>query len=341
MTLRVAERWAAALAPILRPGEEILAFARIARFEPLTEAIAVTDFRLIGFESFSIESERIVLEAAVGEIVDIDVLVGTGELVVTTSTRGTNLGAISRDEVEFLRPYFDYLVEASAGGLEQFPNVSDQLQGPKPSSVNQLVLAARRPVEKRRRAPTRVCGSPMDDESWRVIRGHCDPDEIPWLIVNSEGFGCLAAFDDRLLISKSQAALGGRGRRTTRLLYTEITRIDLSVGIVNDVLEVQTWGNRDMAEMNRAHSLPLPKGLHDKARLDLDGLRRRASGADRPPVSMWKSPREPRVVESKTKPADGLVSEIRSLADLYTRGLITDEEFGEAKRAVIASHTRK
>ncbi|WP_207843011.1 SHOCT domain-containing protein [Williamsia soli] len=336
----VAERWAAALAPVLRPGEEILAFVRIARFEPQTEALAVTDFRLIGFESFSMEPRRIVLEAAVGDIQAIDIAPGPKTLLVTTSAGRVNFGAVSREEARFLRPYIDYLVEASAGGLDELPRISHEVRAPQPVSANQPVLADRRPVKKRRRSLTRVYGSPMDDGSWSVIRDLCGPDENPWMIVNNAGVGFLAAFDDRLLISKSQANLGGRGHLTTRFLYSEIIRIDLSVGIVNDVLEVHTWRNRDAAELNRANTLPLPKELQDKVRLDLDDLRRRASDANRPPVSMWKPPLKPRVVEPKTKPADGLVSEIRSLADLYTQGLITDEEFGEAKRAVIASHTR-
>ncbi|WP_207843009.1 SHOCT domain-containing protein [Williamsia soli] len=323
--VKTAARWANALAPLLYPGEQIWAFARVTRFKPTTEGIAITNQRVLGFMSIALATKHIVFSASAREIIKFDtpINLGSRKLVVTTRYGDVDFGSVRNDEVGFVRHYIEYLLEATA-------------EVPSPAASAPLpVLNTGEP------APTnlslRLHGAPIDDRDKKLIVDHSGPVEEPWLIIHSGGSGFLAAFEDRLLVSTDIASTQGGVRTTTVFSFVSIKTIEYIPGDVNDVIAVLTWGRRDDADLS--NRLEMPKKLRDGALQNLHELRRRVSNLDGPPVSMWKPPLPPRVVAAPP-PGSGLVTELQKLADLHAQGLIDDDEFKEAKRAVIAAHAK-
>ena len=176
----------------------------------------------------------------------------------------------------------------------------------------------------------------MSDRDWKVIHEHSGPDEKPWTVIHSGDSGFVAAFEDRLLVSTEGVANSTGIRTNTVFPFVSIKKIEYTSEQSSEVMKVSTWARRD--EGDQSNRLVLPIELRDIALQELHELRRRVSYLDRPPVSMWKPPIAPRVVAAL--PSGGLVTELQKLADLHTQGLIDDEEFKEAKRAVIAAHAK-
>ena len=206
------------------------------------------------------------------------------------------------------------------------------------------------------RAAVKVFGSPMKDRWWESIDRHTHPDEFPWFIINNGAAGRLAAFEDRLLISKTggltslmAGSLGG-GRETI-FPYSDITSIEYNSGIINGVLEVLTpsyqgTGNHDYwrstnKSRNKAHDdpwtlsncLPLPKSIYRQAQSTINELQRKIIQVKQTHIVANSTP----PYQSTTEPQPvGITHELEKLADMHQRGLLDDDEFKAAKRALIA-----
>ncbi|WP_157366789.1 SHOCT domain-containing protein [Williamsia muralis] len=187
-------------------------------------------------------------------------------------------------------------------------------------------------------SPLRPQGDTIGDQERKLIRDNSGPNEEPWMIIHGgDGAGVLAAFDDRLLVSTKVESKKGGVRTNTAFSFTNIKKIEYTEGQSNDVLEVVTWKRRDAND--QSNRLELPVGLRKKVLPNVQELRRRVFPVDGPPVSMWKPPLPPRVV-AEPPSGSGLVAELQKLADLHAQGLIDDDEFKEAKRAVIAGRAK-
>lgn len=343
---KTAAKWAKALAPVLAEGEEVWAFAKVARFKPQTEALAVTNQRLLGFKSFTtVESKIVVFSAPVSEIVNVEYAekYGATRLVVATATGEINFGDIRKDELDFVQHYVRYLVDSSRGtnGIEE-----------KTALRTGIATATREHLQRRtvQESPL-VLGLPLGDSWAKEIENCSAPGELPSLIINSGSAGLLAAFEDRLVIVKAQAMYGREFEsQAVSLTYSNISEIEYRRGLSDGVLEVRA---RDAtgAALDRVsgwdgsdpNTLRLSWSLHETARPYLDELRNKvAAMPQKQPVSLWKPPLAPRIVESsvvEVPAAGGLAVEIEKLANLFSQGLIDADEFREAKRAVIAKHS--
>ncbi|PXW31301.1 UNVERIFIED_CONTAM: hypothetical protein DES50_10567 [Williamsia faeni] len=332
LKLKTAARWAKELAPLLYIGEEIWAFARVAQNKPTTDGIAITNQRVIGFWSLASGANFVVFTASAREILKVDspIHMRSPRLVATTAHGEVDFGSIRADEVGFVWHYVSHLLSATAN----IPSPSDVAVPP----ADVVPMSNSQPSSVQQRSRSRVFGGPIDERGWKSIRDNSGPDEEPWLIVHNYGGRLIAAFDDRILVSNiypSSNLVDSPANAT--FTFLAIKRIEFIQGQRSDDLVVQTWGRHDAHDNDQLNRLSLPTGLRDIMLQNLHELRRRISDFDKPPVSLWKPPMAPRVVEPST--GSGLASELKKLADLFSQGLIDADEFKEAKRAIIAAHS--
>lgn len=190
-----------------------------------------------------------------------------------------------------------------------------------------------------------------------VLRQCHGEDDDPWLIlVSGGGAGLLAAWDDRLAIIKTGAltsfmagSLGGE--RSATFHFVDVTGNEYNSGMLNGVLEILTpsysgGGNKDFwrgstssrnADSNDpwtlSNTLPLAKAEYNVLQGEIAELRSRIAEAKQPTV----------IVQAPTasaeppagSPAPGMAGQIADLAVLHDSGVLSDEEFAEAKRRVI------
>lgn len=247
-------------------------------------------------------------------------------------------------KIEYPRGFVDGVLEvrtvsdlgsARASGSLRIPRSVYEQVAPKIEAIRAVVAGLQpKPIPVISPPPLRLHGAPIDERDKKLILDHSGSDEEPWLILHNGGSGVLAAFDDRLFMSTQGVSRPPGTRVNTTFPYVSIKKIEYTQGQSDDVLQVVIWGPQSD---DPAGQLTLPKRLRDKTLQNLRKLRRKASGIDGPPVSMWKPPMPPRVVETPVE--SGLASELKKLAGLFNQGLIDAEEFKEAKRAVIAAHT--
>ena len=188
----------------------------------------------------------------------------------------------------------------------------------------------------------RVGGKILDE-----IRKSCRPGERPEFILGEGSAGGLVAFSDRCMIIKKGALAGfmagsvGGGRVAT-FMYSEITGLEYNSGWVSGVLEVLTpsyqgSANKDFwrgtfearnADANDpwtlSNTLPLSKATYEMARPQLDHLRHLIADAKRPIIQTPAAP-----------PNSDLSTEITRLAELHSSGVLDDDEFRQAKQALL------
>lgn len=197
-------------------------------------------------------------------------------------------------------------------------------------------------------------GTKINGPTARAVEDLSD-DEKPWMVIVSSTGGCLAAWSDRLAIVKAGGMTGVLtgttfGGRTTIFHYPDITAIEYNAGLATGVLEVLTasyqgTANKDFwrgtnrgrnADSNDpytlSNTLPLSKAMYRSLSPQLSELRRRIAESKRPTVEVrMDGPPAP-----SPAPARSLAAELRELAELNASGMLTDEEFVEAKRRLIA-----
>ncbi|MFM8349993.1 MAG: SHOCT domain-containing protein, partial [Actinomycetales bacterium] len=184
----------------------------------------------------------------------------------------------------------------------------------------------------------------------QVLAAHCPQGERPWLVINpGSGAGYLAAFEKELIIAKTSFAAGlGAGtlggRRVTHFPYKQITGIEYNAGMLTGVLEILTpsyqgsankdyWkglgkgSNTDSNDpFKMSNTLPLSKPGFATAAPAIQQLRERVSAAHEVQV----------VVQANAAPtSSSIADELRKLADLKDQGILTDEEFTQAKARIL------
>lgn len=340
-----ADKWLQALTQELLPGETVWALFGRGRVKPLTNAIALTNARVLGFYADGRTSDKRIPLVVLGDQirgVDFREKMGTINLVIPTDAGEVVLGAVDKSEVDFARYYINFL---SQHGIDPAVTAGMQRQ-------SEEAAAAHRAGQERvaKRDAIEVFGSAMKDKWWAAADAHAHDGELPWFIINGGMDGRLFAFEDRLVISKTGGMTGfmagatGGGRETV-FHYADITNIEYNSGFVNGVLEVLTpsyqgTSNHDFWNSNRnggssphelSNCLPLPKALYQQAQPRIKELQQKVVEAKRPQVVVQHvAPSAP------ASSGGGLADELSKLADMHQRGLLDDDEFKAAKQAAIA-----
>ena len=365
-----AAKWEAALKDDLYEGEVIWAFVHALRSRPLTGGVAITNARILGIYPAGTTTEgRIKLEVRADEIrgMDFPSRLGTPKMIIHTDDGEVFFGNFHSDEVDFTRYYVQYLWDSGfdtevAAGLERRnqQQVRDE-NAERDRQAQAAAQAAQAAAEQEaalarlleRRNGVTLIGNAMKDSWWEAIGRHAHGDELPWFVINAGQAGRLAAFEDRLLISKTggltsfmAGALGG-GRETV-FPYSEITNIQYNGGMVNGVLEILTpsfkgsgkhdfWrsSNNDRNSVDDdpwklPNCLPLGKADYRQAQPLLNEVQKKVIA----------SKRSHQFVQQVPGPApatpNGLADELERLADMHKKGLLDVDEFKAAKQAAIA-----
>lgn len=338
-----ADKWLPAIGQDLLPGEVVWALFGRGRVKPVTNAIAVTNARVIGFYAAERSPEKRMPLVVYGDQlrgIDFREKMGTTSVALSTEAGEVIVGSLDKTEVDFARHYLNYLWEH---GVD--PAVRAALQ-----QQSEQAAATHRAEQERigRRDSVEVFGIAMKDKWWEAADSHAHDGELPWFIINGGIDGRLFAFDDRLVISKTGGMTGfmagamGGGRETV-FHYTDITNIEYNSGFVNGVLEVLTpsyqgsanhdfWnsgknGSRNPHELSNC--LPLPKALYQQVQPRIKELQRKVAEAKRPQVVVQQAVPVPAA-------GGGLADELSKLADMHQRGLLDDDEFKAAKQVAIA-----
>ena len=352
-------KWEQALKADLYEGEVIWAFVAAMRVKPGTDAVAVTNARVIAFNASGRPDDvHVRLEVAADEIRGIDMAAKRGfapKMTVVTDNGEVIFGQLASADAEFARYYVQYLWDNGvdpvvATAIEEQEAVADQEEAAELERVAHAEAALAR--MKANRGRVTVIGSAMKDSWWEAIARHSHGDELPWFIINGGQAGRLAAFEDRLLISKTggmtsfmAGALGG-GRETV-FPYSEITNIQYNGGMVTGVLEILTpsfkgTGKHDFwrSSNNSKNSvdddpwkmpncLPLNKIEYRAAQPLLNEVQQKVIAAKQP-----QHVSQP--VLTPVQSNGGLADELERLADMHQRGLLDSDEFKAAKQAAIA-----
>jgi hypothetical protein len=157
--------------------------------------------------------------------------------------------------------------------------------------------------------------------------------------------GALLVFHDRCMIVKG-GVIGGfmsgslGGERAATFYFTQITGIEYNSGLINGVLEILTpsyqgsankdfWQGTTKSRNSNSNDpwtlnncLPLTKDGYKSAREMIDELKRMVAEFNRPVVTPSVSP-------------PNLSDEVAKLADLLKQGVLTEEEFAQAKKRLL------
>ncbi|WP_227487961.1 SHOCT domain-containing protein [Brachybacterium subflavum] len=205
---------------------------------------------------------------------------------------------------------------------------------------------------------TRLPNGPPNKASGLTILQHCHDSEEPWFILTSFMAGCMACFDDRLMIVKGgnmQGYMAGTmfGSRSTTFYYHDINAIEFNKQLLGSVLEVLTssyqgtanhdyWRGSNSSRNADAGSpwtlsntLPINNSEYTSARAEMSELRQRIAAAKQTSVNITMPAGMP-TPPPPAAPADDLVSRLAKLGELRDAGVLTDEEFQTAKTRLLA-----
>lgn len=204
---------------------------------------------------------------------------------------------------------------------------------------------------------TRLPNGPPNKAGGLTILQHCHDGEEPWFILTSFGAGCMACFNDRLMVVKAgntQGLMAGTlfGSRSTTFYYSDINAIEFNKQLFGSVLEVLTasyqgtsnhdfWrGSTQGRNANSgdpwtlSNTLPISNAEYTAARAELSVLRRRIAAAKQTTVNV-SLPAPPPPAPAQLTSGDDLVSKLARLAELKDSGVLSDEEFAAAKTQLL------
>jgi len=202
---------------------------------------------------------------------------------------------------------------------------------------------------------TRLPTGPPNKAGGLTILQHCHEGEEPWFILTSMGAGCMACFDDRLMVIKAgnmQGFMAGTmfGSRSTTFYYHDINAIEFNKQLFGSVLEVLSasyqgtanhdyWRgttrgrNSDSGDpWTLSNTLPIGNDEYARARGELSELRRRIAEVKRPTMNAAV----PTALPAAPAPRDDFVAQMTKLVELHDVGVLTDEEFAAAKARLLS-----
>jgi hypothetical protein len=205
---------------------------------------------------------------------------------------------------------------------------------------------------------TRLPNGPPNKAGGLSILQHCHDGEEPWFILTSFGAGCIACFDDRLMVVKAgngQGFMAGTlfGSRSTTFYYSDINAIEFNKQVLGSVLEVLTssyqgtsnhdyWRGSTRGRNTNSgdpwtlsNTLPITNTEYTAARAEMSELRRRIAAAKQTTVNVSIPAAYPPAPAGSPSP-DDLVSKLARLAELKDAGVLSDEEFAAAKARLLS-----
>lgn len=205
---------------------------------------------------------------------------------------------------------------------------------------------------------TSIPNGPPNKASGLIILQHCHDEEQPWFILKSTQAGCMACFDDRLMIIKAgnmQGFMAGAmfGGRSATFYFHDINGIEFNKQPLGSVLEILTasyqgtanhdfWRGASKGRNADSHdpwtlnnTLPIDNREYTNAHAEMSELRRRIAAAKQPAIAVPASgaPMGQRAVPESDR---DLVSQLARLGELREAGVLTDMEFHAAKSRILS-----
>jgi len=148
----------------------------------------------------------------------------------------------------------------------------------------------------------------------------------------------LVALDERLLVIKAGFMAGATfGGRVTSFHYKDITGIEVNTGLISGVIEINTpsyqatkekdwWSmDRDRDPFKVSNCIPIAKGDLKEYQPYLEKLREKIREA-----------KTTSTIGSQTSiGSKDIGSQLEKLASLHSSGILSDEEFEQAKRKLL------
>ncbi len=169
-----------------------------------------------------------------------------------------------------------------------------------------------------------------------------EDESIEFCLLSQSGVGgwsqVIVALDERLLVIKPGMAAGATfGARVTSFYYRDITGIEINTGLLQGVIEINTpsyqgtaqkdyWNVRDQNKnpFLVTNCLPISKRDLKHYKPYIDKLR-----------TMIREAKQERVTPLPPQGGNNLSSELDKLASLKASGVLTEEEFQQAKKRVL------
>lgn len=334
------------LNPLLPEGEKVVAVFWVNRLKPLTDAVVLTNQRLICAYGANIgKVGGFFTEIVADDIKSADIEKSfAGPKLVITRKNGTQetVGTIVKDDFENITK-----VISKMSGSPSLINYTHQKQQKVIAEAEQKLGIKILPKEEAdaqleayKSLVTGHVNKPTLQEAMQLSRGG----EKPVFIFGEINSGALVAFKDRCAIVKKgigtsfmAGSLGG-GRVAT-FAYRDITAIEYNSGMVNGVLEILTpsyqgSANKDFwsgafssrnSNSNDPHTLsntlPLSKPIYSQVRSKIQWMQERIAASKH---------------GGSTSSGADTVSQIEKLTELHKSGVLSDKEFAEAKQKLLS-----
>lgn len=175
----------------------------------------------------------------------------------------------------------------------------------------------------------------LPEKTRKIYDEHVGAYDVRFVIMGAFGQAIVALTDRAVVVKAGFMAGATGGGRATSFNYADIVGIEINAGWVNAVIEIVTAGHtgtpqHDWWEMGKdrdpwklSNALPLTKDLLEKQKHDIERLRRL--------IDQAKS----RVVAATEAASRDVTSQLRDLAELRAKGILSDEEFAQAKKKIL------
>ncbi|MDP8212067.1 MAG: SHOCT domain-containing protein [Candidatus Zapsychrus exili] len=171
----------------------------------------------------------------------------------------------------------------------------------------------------------------------RLVRENLNQNETVLFCLVGNFSQSLIALDERILVIKSGFMAGATfGSRVTSLHYKDITGIEVNTGLLTGVIEISTpsyqgtrekdwWAMaRDRDPMKVSNCIPIEKNKLKEYQPYLEKLRQKI--------------RDAKNTVNLNSHDDGksIGSELEKLVSLYSSGMLSNEEFEQAKKKLLS-----
>jgi hypothetical protein len=173
----------------------------------------------------------------------------------------------------------------------------------------------------------------------RLVEENMNQDEKVLFCLVGNYNQSLVALDERILVVKTGFMAGATfGGRVTSFHYKDITGIEVNTGLINGIIEISTpsyqgtkekdwWSmDRDRDPMKVSNCIPIEKAKLKEYQPYLEKLRQKIRDAKTTMTSI------PKLYPSEKD----IGSELEKLASLRSSGMLSDEEFEQAKKKLLS-----
>lgn len=187
-----------------------------------------------------------------------------------------------------------------------------------------------------------------------MVQQHKLPDEVVQAVVGGVGTQAIVALSDRLLVVKVGPLAGATGGgRATTFRYVDILGVQVNTGMVTAGIIIQTGGvnttsgdywavhglgtaSRNDDPFKLPNAIPSNKSLLKVYAADLQRIQDLVRSAH--PSNVPPPPQPPPQVVATPGPPGDMAEQLARVAELHRLGVLTDEEFSDAKRQIIGGN---